>query len=187
VRKLCGVTVPAAPTAFSSDDGSADPRLVAALAAYQAGTGGSVDILEALAASRVLVPVVAVLDEQDESGTEKSSHMATVSTISRSGQRGLLAFTSTDAMKAWDPQARPVPVATRAAAEAALADKADAMVIDLAGPVTFAIEAPDLRSLASGWRSHAVDPAVAPVAAVRAARRGPRLVRLLRRLTSRQP
>lgn len=147
-------------------------------------------MLEALAATRLLVPVVAVLDEQDESGAEKSSHMATVSTISRSGRRGLLAFTSADAMTAWDPEARPVPVATRAAAEAALVDKSDAMVIDLAGPVTFAVDAADLRSLASGWRSHAVDPAVASVVGTATAStqgRAPGLVRMLRRLASRQP
>ncbi|MGH8826476.1 MAG: hypothetical protein ACRDVZ_02530, partial [Jiangellaceae bacterium] len=46
----------------------------------------------------------------------------------------------------------PVPTMTRNAAEAALADGADALVVDLAGPVVFSIEAADLRSLASGWR-----------------------------------
>src|SRR5699024_6780237 len=102
-----------------------------------------------------LVPVVAMLDEQDDTGAEKSSHMATVSMTSRSGRRGLLAFTSVASMEQWDRQARPVPVPTRAAAESALADSADAMVVDIAGPVTFPVEAADLRSLAAGWRSHA--------------------------------
>lgn len=148
-----------AAASFSSDDGSADPRVEAALAAYERGAGGAGDVLMTLAASRLLVPVVAVLDEMADDGAgEKSSHMATVSTMSKSGRKGLLAFTSVETMKAWDPQARPVPVATRAAAEAALADSADAIVIDLAGPVTFAIDSADLRSLAAGWRSHAVEP-----------------------------
>lgn len=190
------MTVLAASPAFSSDDGSADPRVSAALAAYGGGTGGSGDVLLALAATRLLVPVVAVLDEPADDGAgEKSSHMAAVSTIGRSGRRGLLAFTCLDTMRAWDPQARPVPVTTRAAAEAALADKADAMVVDLAGPVTFAVEAEDLRSLASGWRSHAVDAGItsSSSSSPRADRTPPpasssgvhRVARVLRRLSRR--
>lgn len=159
--------------AFDGDDGGADPGVVAALNAHERGDGGAADVLSALASSRLLVPVVAVLDElEDEppapAGTtaedtslaanalraEKSSHMATVSTTGRDGRRGMLAFTSVESLRRWDTAARPVPVATRSAAEAALADGAEALVIDLAGPVVFAVDAPELRSLASGWRAH---------------------------------
>lgn len=142
----------------SDDDGSADPRVSAALEAYAKSEGGAADVLAALAGNRLLVPVVAVLDEAgepEEPGgvrSDKSSHMATVSTTGRDGRRGLLAFTSVDTMREWNPAARPVPVTTRRAAEAALADGADALVIDLAGPVTFAVDAGELRALASGWR-----------------------------------
>lgn len=147
-------------SAFAADDGIADPTVVAALTAHGTGDGGAADVLNALANSRLLVPVVAVLDELDETAAdevpltaEKSSHMATVSTTGRDGRRGMLAFTSIEAMRRWDAEARPVPVATRSAAEAALADGAEALVIDLAGPVVFAVDAPDLRTLASGWRT----------------------------------
>lgn len=142
--------------AFSGDDGSADPRLRAALVAYTDGTGGSADVLAALAAGRLLIPVVAVLDEAEETPeglrVDKSSHMATVSTTGRDGRRGLLAFTSTETMRRWNAAARPVPVTCRRAAESALADGADALVIDLAGPVTFSVDAGELRALAAGWR-----------------------------------
>jgi SseB protein N-terminal domain len=128
----------------------------AALAAYANGTGGSADVLAALAAGRLLIPVVAVLNEADKipdgPRSDKSSHMATVSTTGRDGRRGLLAFTSTDAMGRWNATARPVPVTGRRAAESALADGADALVIDLAGPVTFSVDAGELRALAAGWR-----------------------------------
>ena len=136
--------------------------MAAALAAYASGTGGSADVVAALAVSRLLVPVVAVLDEAGESGdgsrTDKASHMATVTTTGRDGRRGLLAFTCTESMSRWQARARPVPVSTRDAAEAALADGAEAVVVDLAGPVVFSIEAPDLRALAAGWRALAADP-----------------------------
>ncbi|HEY9411728.1 MAG TPA: SseB family protein [Jiangellaceae bacterium] len=159
--------------AFEGDDGGADPGVVAALNAHERGDGGVADVLSALASSRLLVPVVAVLDELEDEPTapadapaetappaadglraEKSSHMATVSTMGRDGRRGMLAFTSVESLRRWDAAARPVPVATRSAAEAALADGAEALVIDLAGPVVFAVDAPELRSLASGWRAH---------------------------------
>lgn len=141
---------------FGHDDGSPDPGVTAALTAYAHGDGGSADVLNALAAGRLLVPVVAVA-ETDETpaggaGRERTSHMASVSTIGRDGRRGLLAFTSMETMRTWNPAARPVPVTSRRAAEAALADGAEALVIDLAGPVTFAVDAGELRALAAGWR-----------------------------------
>ncbi|WP_158564188.1 SseB family protein [Jiangella anatolica] len=143
-------SVPSTP--FGGDDGAADPRLAAALAAYDRGEGGSAGVLAALAAGRLLIPVVAVPESADETGAEKETAMATVLTTGRDGRRGLLAFTCVESMRRWDPAARPSPVPTRAAAEAALADGAQALVIDLAGPVMFAVDAAGLRSLASGWR-----------------------------------
>lgn len=146
---------------FRADDGSADPKVLAALGAYANGLGGSADVLAALAGGRLLVPVVAVLDEAGESADgvrmDKASHMATVSTTGRDGRRGQLAFTCLEAMRRWNPAARPVPVTARRAAEAALADGADALVIDLAGPVTFSVDAGELRALAAGWRPLAVE------------------------------
>nr|WP_246211773.1 SseB family protein [Phytoactinopolyspora alkaliphila] len=153
------------PASFGDDDGSVDPAVESALSAYERGAGGPADVLAALAGSRVLVPVVSVLDEPADVATpipggvvagEKSSHMAAVSTIGRDGRRGLLAFTCMETLRRWNPEARPVPVSTRAAAESALADSADALVIDLAGPVLFSVDAEGLRALASGYRPVAV-------------------------------
>ncbi|WP_158603013.1 SseB family protein [Jiangella rhizosphaerae] len=147
-------------TPFGDDDGSADPRIVAALAAYERGEGGSADVLAALAAGRLLIPVVAVAESADATGAEKETAMATVLTTGRDGRRGLLAFTCVESLQRWNPAARPTPVPTRSAAEAALADGAEALVIDLAGPVMFAVDAADLRSLAAGWRPLGVWPGV---------------------------
>ncbi|WP_162606677.1 SseB family protein [Jiangella asiatica] len=151
---------PVPSTPFGDDDGSADPRIEAALAAYGRGEGGPADVLAALAGGRLLIPVVAVPAAEaapDEVPTEavageKLTEMATVLTTGRDGRRGLLAFTCVQALQRWDPEARPTPVPTRSAAEAALADGADALVIDLAGPVVFSVDTAELRSLAAGWR-----------------------------------
>ena len=141
---------------FPDDEGAADPTVAEALAAYASGAGGYVDALAALQAGRLLVPVVAVLGEVevDAAGLahDKSSDMAAVLLTRPDGRRGLLAFTSTASLAAWDAEARPVPVATATAALAALQEQADALVVDVAGPVRFPIEGEDLRGLAAGWR-----------------------------------
>jgi hypothetical protein len=137
-------------TGFGDDDGTASPEVVAALSdgrSYPAA-------LSVLQSSRLLVPVVAVLGEVevDDAGLarDKSSDMAAVLLQGRDGRLALLAFTSMDAMTAWDPDARPVPVSAQAASQAALQDKASAIVVDLAGPNMFVIETEDVESLAAG-------------------------------------
>jgi hypothetical protein len=148
--------------AFPDDDGSAPPAVSAALAAYDAHPAtGHAAALAALQDSRLLVPVVATLDEveHDEAGLahDTSSDMATVLVTGRDGRTALLAFTSTGSLQRWNPDARPVSVPTRQAARAALQDGADGLVVDLAGPVLFAVEGRDLRDLAAGLVLRRVD------------------------------
>ncbi|MFM8515544.1 MAG: SseB family protein [Actinomycetota bacterium] len=116
-------------SAYRDDDGSADPTVRALLS-----TGDGNAIAETLKASRLLVAVVARLDVGDEDGREQDSHMALVSMLNERGERGLLAFTGTDSLAAWDPEARPVPAPATAIAHAALDDGAAAVVVDVAGP-----------------------------------------------------
>jgi hypothetical protein len=150
---VSGRTVP--DPGFPGDSGEAAPAVAAALAAYAAGSGSHVDALAAVRGARLLVPVVAVLGETetDERGLthEKTSDMATVLLQGADGRMALLAFTGTAALRAWDPDARPVPVTARTAAQAALQDDAAAIVVDVAGPSTFVVEGEDLRGLAHGW------------------------------------
>jgi hypothetical protein len=123
------------------DAGAADPELAAALAAYAADPTREPDVLAALAEARLLVPVVAALGESDAGPDglvhDKSSDMATVLMRSADGRLALLAFTGLEALKRWDPDARPVPVPARTAALAAIQDGAEALLIDLAGPVRY--------------------------------------------------
>jgi type III secretion system (T3SS) SseB-like protein len=140
---------------FAGDDGAAPPELTAALAAWQRDPSAYPEALAALQRARVLVPVIALLGEVelDESGLarEKDSDMATVLVQGADGRLALLAFTGTAELAAWNPQARPVPVTSRVAAQSALQDGAAALVVDLAGPVRFVVEGEDLRGLAEGW------------------------------------
>lgn len=128
---------------FSDDDGRADAVLRAALAS------GTTDLIARLATARLLVAVVAVADEIDAaSGADKDSHMAVVSMVNAAGERGLLAFTGVDAMQAWDPAARPVPVTGIAAAQAALDDGNAALVLDVCGPHRRVVAGAELERLA---------------------------------------
>lgn len=165
---------------FRDDDGSADPSVAAALAAFAVGEGTERAALTALAGSRLLVPVVAVLAEQvspegqpgsgsepglgSEPGSggwpgsgEQASEMAMPTLIGLDGRRAVPAFTCLESLRRWQPEARPVPVAARHVWQAADEDSC-AVVIDVAGPVPFAVEGARLATLARG------EPAPAPYA-----------------------
>jgi hypothetical protein len=131
------------PGAFAGDDGRADPRWEQAYA----DPGRVEDLLRA--GVRLLVPIVSVLDEADEqTGADKSSHMASVSLVQADGRRGLLAFTGVETMQRWDPAARPVPVTAYDVAAAAVQEGAEGVLVDIAGPVRFAIDGELLADLA---------------------------------------
>ena len=140
---------------FRDDRGAADPRVAAALAAYQAGRGSEEAALTALAAARLLVPVVAVLaggpaaGEDRAAGGGKNSEMVLPKLIGRDGRTAVLAFTGLDALARWRPDARPVPAEAGRVWRAAVADGC-AVVIDVAGPVPLAVEGARLAALAAG-------------------------------------
>ncbi|MET8245237.1 SseB family protein [Streptomyces sp. NPDC005202] len=180
-------------SAFSDDDGSADPRLSAALAAWAEDRTAVGPVLQALKSVRLLVPVVALLGEVEEDSVEedskegreapwkggggrregglrreKTSEMA-VPTLKAGHRTALPVFTSTDSLARWDPAARPVAVPLHQALEAAAHEKADTVVLDVAGPVPFELTGPALLALAEGRTTTdpLADPAV--VEAVRSA------------------
>jgi hypothetical protein len=141
---------------FAGDDGAGNPALRAALATYAADRGRQIDVLLALPGARLLVPVVAVLGEAhvDQTGLrhDKTSDMATALLTGRDGRLALLAFTGLDTLAAWRQDARPVPVTAALAARSAIQEGAAALVLDVAGPTTYAVEGEVLEALARGWR-----------------------------------
>jgi len=136
---------------FRGDRGGADPLLTAALAAYQAGQGSEQAALGALAAARLLVPVIAVLGDGSSAPTagDKDSEMVLPTLIGRDGRPAVLAFTGLDALARWRPDARPVPAEADRVWRAAVTDGC-AVVIDVAGPVPLAVEGARLAALAAG-------------------------------------
>jgi hypothetical protein len=134
----------------AGDVGEADPLVTAALAAYAAGKATEYAVLTAVAASRLLVPVVAVLAEAGEDGGEKETEMALPTLVGNDGRKAVIAFTGIDTITRWRADARPVPVPARSLWPAVAAEQADAVVIDVAGPVPLVIEGARLAALADG-------------------------------------
>jgi hypothetical protein len=152
---------------FRDDNGAADPRVTQALAAYVAGEGSEQAALTALSATRLLVPVVAVLADgsppaqgaargdkgpppvQGAARGDKNSEMALPTLIGQDGRPAVLAFTCLDALARWRRNARPVPATADRVWRAAVADGC-AVVIDVAGPVPLAVEGARLDALAGG-------------------------------------
>lgn len=131
------------------DTGAADPAVTAALSAYAAGTAAEHDALTALAGTRLVVPVVAMVTEQHPGGTEKETEMALPTLVGKDGRTAVIAFTGTLSLARWNADARPVPFPAARVWEYAAAE-AEALVIDVAGPVPVTVEGARLAALAAG-------------------------------------
>jgi len=148
-------------TGFEGDDGAADPALAAAIE-----SGDPSALMAGLQASRLLVPIVAEPVEtevQDGLTVDKQTDMAAVTLVAPDGERALPVFTSLESIAAWDPAARPVPVTSARAAQAAVSERCDVIVIDVAGPHTSVLRPSMVWALAQerDWLIPHEDPFVA--------------------------
>jgi len=159
---------------FSGDAGGADAALLAALTAVHDAPGDDAEValMRHASQARWLVPVVAVAAEVDSSGphtVDTRSDMAAVTLTSPDGSRALPMFTSLESLAAWDASARPVPVRAAAAAQAAISEECQVLVVDVASPHATVLRPSMLWALAQerAWEPSHRDAHVA--AAVRAA------------------
>jgi hypothetical protein len=117
-------------TGFDGDIGAADLDLLAALDDPRDEKA----LMGALAQARLLVPIVAAPSEVDDSGKQsvnRSANMAVMTLTSPDGQRALPVFSALAALSAWDPAARPSPATSARAAQAAVSERCDVMLLDL--------------------------------------------------------
>ncbi|MCK2217371.1 SseB family protein [Actinomadura sp. ATCC 31491] len=157
------------------DDGGVAPGVAAALAAYRDGTADATAVLNALSRARLLVPVVAMLTESEVGAhglrQEKESEMALPKLVGQDGRHAVPAFTGTEALARWRPDARPIQSTTLQVCRAAAQEGAAAVVVDVAGPVPFVIEGAVLEALAAVESGTAAQLGRATVARVEPARR----------------
>jgi hypothetical protein len=113
-------------------------------------------------------PGAAVATGVEASGAEKGTDMAVVTLRGADGRVALPAFTSLTNLTDWHREARPLPITATKAGVATLFEKADLLVIDAAGPVTFLIEGVALHALANGRGPLPITQDSAVLAALRA-------------------
>lgn len=137
---------------WSDDDGSAPAELLAALQQFRAGTAPLPSVIDALRESRLLIPLVAHLGEAgvNEAGhtVDKSAELSIVSVQAPDGRAALPVFSSVDTMRAWNPDARPVPIDARKAALAAASEHTELMILDPASDTELVIRRPALWAIA---------------------------------------
>jgi len=149
------------PSGFETDTGEADPALLAALAT----PGDDAALMAAVEASRFVVPLVAEPTEVDTDGehtVDKQVDLAAVTLVAPDGQRALPVFSGTQALAAWDPSARPVPLTPARAGAAAVSEGCDVIVVDVAGPAARVLRPSMVWALAQQrpWQPPHTDPFV---------------------------
>lgn len=143
-------------TAFAGDDGGTPANLRAAVAALHAAADeylraedresfdlaklehAHTDALLTLAGCRILVPLLA---EAGEVGltpegrlVEKTQELSIVTVSGPDGRRAMPVFSSVETMRAWNPEARPIPVPMPQAAIAAAQDETALIIVDPGTP-----------------------------------------------------
>lgn len=138
---------------FGDDDGTAPPALLGALAAFRAGEVGPEAVVDALRASRLLIPLVAELGDEGTTDAgltvDKSQELSIVTVSGPDGRSVLPVFSSVTAMQTWNPAARPVPADGRRVALAAASEETEIVVLDPTSETEFVLRRPAV------WRSRA--------------------------------
>ncbi|QEW00397.1 SseB family protein [Microbacterium caowuchunii] len=150
----------------AGDDGSADPALLAALTAFHDGTGDAVAVVEAYRSARLLIPLLAEKGDEGVGPTglvvDKTQELSIVTVAAPDGRKVLPVFTSVDALRRWDPSARPVPADGRRTALAAAHDETDLIVIDPVSDTEFVLRRPAVWAIGQGesWEPSFLSPEV---------------------------
>lgn len=152
---------------FPNDRGEREEHVAQALTRFDAGEDPHREgIVAALSTSRVLIPIQAIATDvaTTESGlhADNASDMAMVKLQLPSGDVALPLFTSVEALRLWNPEARPVPMVCAQAAQSAVAEGCTSLVIDLGREQPLVISRGALWALGQGrtWNAPYRDVAV---------------------------
>lgn len=140
-------------TAFAGDDGETPAALLTAVDALRAAgrdpdplartvvdtlADALADALRALSRSRVLIPLLAEAGDfgvtPEGRPVEKTQELSIVTVAAPDGRRVMPVFSSVETMRAWNPEARPIPVPAPQAAIAAAQEGTDLIIVDPGTP-----------------------------------------------------
>ena len=138
------------PNAHAGDDGTTPESVATTILAFRDGSATLTELAAALADSRALIPLITRAGDDFDADNpvmeDKVQELAVVTVAGPNGTTAYPAFTSVDAMRAWNPDARPIPIELRRVCLAAVGEGADRVVINpgtdqivLRRPVVWAI------------------------------------------------
>lgn len=138
--------------AFSGDDGSAPERLLETLRRFRSRAVGEVEVVDAFRESRLLIPLVARVGEAgvNERGIllEETAELSIVTVAGPDSRDVMPVFSSVEAMRRWNPAARPVPADAVRVALAAASENTELVVLDATSETEFVIRRPALWAIA---------------------------------------
>lgn len=142
-----------APNPHAGDDGLTPPAVAAAVTAFRDGSGSFSELAAALAESRALIPLVTHagddFDADNPEMEDKVQELAVVTVAGPSGEKVLPVFTSVESMRAWNRDARPVPIEFRRVCLAAAAEGAERVVVN-PGTDQIVVRRPTVWAIAQG-------------------------------------
>jgi hypothetical protein len=113
-------------TGFDGDHGAADGDLASALDDLRDEQA----LMHAVSRARLLVPVLALPVQAGQLAAGTSAEMAVVTLTAPDGQRAFPVFSSLATLSAWDATARPSPVTSARAAQGAVSEGCDVLLLD---------------------------------------------------------
>jgi len=138
----------------TADDGSAPERVIEAIRRLRADELGIAEVVAALHPERLLVPLIAEAGDEGVGPygqkVDKTQELSIVTVAGPDGRSVLPAFTSVDAMRVWNPMARPIPIQASRIALAAAAEGTPLIVVDPGSDTQTVVRRPAFRALATG-------------------------------------
>lgn len=155
---------------FQGDTGQAPAQLLEAMHRFRLGSVSYADVINLLHDSRFLIPLIV---HKGDTGVapngkivDKTQELSMVTVAAADGRSALPIFTSTEALAAWNPQARPVPAEGARVALAAAGEDTPLIVIDPGTDGAFVVRQTAMESIATGkewvapWESQRVARAI---------------------------
>lgn len=140
------------PNAAPDDDGSAPEALMATITRFHSGVGTEAEVVDQVRESRLLIPLLAKAGETATAPKgltiDKTQELSIVTVTGPDGRAVLPVFSSVEAMKAWNPDARPVPAAGTRVALAAASENTDLVIIDPLSDSEFILRRPAVWAIA---------------------------------------
>jgi hypothetical protein len=139
---------------FAADDGAASPALLEALRRFRAREASEAAVVDVVRQTRLLIPLIARVGEsgRGERGltVDKRAELSIVTVAGPDGRNVMPVFSSVDAMRRWNPDARPVPADAVRVGLAAASERTDLVVLDPTSETEFVLRRPAVWAIAQG-------------------------------------